>query len=421
MKIHQLLLENNNYPFESFYCYFNGIEYLFSGFKDTNVINETISYSPLGNIIINVLENKDKLFNIINKYIEIISNYDFGNNEIKEQIVVYSKLVQFQEELSTIKYFDIINIPVQYCKKFIQQYSQYTIEKEYLKNIEENIYELKKMAPPSKSFTIDSIFEQMKLNQETKVKNIISFQDLVIRELNIFINSILLFSLNLDILLGKITLEPDNITSLKALHELNNGNNFYKCNCISKFALFYNNNLYIDDTIDKSIKIQKIPISNLKVIELYQFTNIIELLNLSLVRIIDNNITIKKCKNCENYFIPQNRTDEIYCDRISPQNSNKTCKEYGAKKTYRDEIKSTPIKYEHNKTSQFFRMRINRANTNNTKDKEMYQKKFNTYKENYQKKKEQYQSGKLKEKDFVEWIIKQKEGVKNGSTRNHKE
>lgn len=65
-------------------------------------------------------------------------------------------------------------------------------------------------------------------------------------------------------------------------------------------------------------------------------------------------------------------------------------------------------------------MRINRTSTDNTKEKEMYQKKFNTYKENYQKKKEQYQSGKLKEKEFVEWIIKQKEGVRNGSTRNNK-
>ena len=63
-------------------------------------------------------------------------------------------------------------------------------------------------------------------------------------------------------------------------------------------------------------------------------------------------------------------------------------------------------------------MRIKRAN--NQKEKEIYQKIFNIYKENYQKKKEQYQSKKLKETEFVEWIIKQKEGVNNGSTRNNK-
>lgn len=160
--------------------------------------------------------------------------------------------------------------------------------------------------------------------------------------------------------------------------------------------------------------------NDIKYLTSYQIEKASDILEVYRKLIIEKNICVKKCSNCNNFFIAESRTDEKYCNNPSPQNPNKTCKEYGAKKTYRDEIKSTPIKYEHNKTSQFFRMRINRANTNNTKDKEMYQKKFNTYKENYQKKKEQYQSGKLKEKDFVEWIIKQKEGVKNGSTRNSK-
>ncbi len=160
--------------------------------------------------------------------------------------------------------------------------------------------------------------------------------------------------------------------------------------------------------------------NDIKYLISYQIEKASDILEVYRKLIIEKNICVKKCSNCNNFFIAESRTDEKYCNNSSPQNPNKTCKEYGAKKTYRDEIKSTPIKYEHNKTSQFFRMRINRANTNNTKDKEMYQKKFNTYKENYQKKKEQYQSGKLKEKDFVEWIIKQKEGVKNGSTRNNK-
>lgn len=160
--------------------------------------------------------------------------------------------------------------------------------------------------------------------------------------------------------------------------------------------------------------------NEIKYLVSYQIEKVNDIFEVYRKLIIEKNICVKKCSNCNNFFIAESRTDEKYCNNLSPQNPNKTCKEYGAKKTYRDEIKSTPIKHEHNKTSQFFRMRINRINTDNTKEKEMYQKKFNTYKESYQKKKEQYQSGKLKEKDFVEWIIKQKEGVKNGSTRNSK-
>lgn len=160
--------------------------------------------------------------------------------------------------------------------------------------------------------------------------------------------------------------------------------------------------------------------NDIKYLTSYQIEKASDIFEVYRKLIIEKNICIKKCSNCNNFFIAESRTDEKYCNNPSPQNPNKTCKEYGAKKTYRDEIKSTPIKYEHNKTSQFFRMRINRTSTDNTKEKEMYQKKFNTYKDNYQKKKEQYQSGKLKEKDFVEWIIKQKEGVRNGSARNNK-
>ncbi len=159
---------------------------------------------------------------------------------------------------------------------------------------------------------------------------------------------------------------------------------------------------------------------NIKYLSSYQIEKASDILEVYRKLIIEKHICIKKCSNCNNFFITESRTDEKYCNNPSPQNPKKTCKEYGAKKTYRDEIKSIPIKYEHNKTSQFFRMRINRSSINNVKDKEIYQEQFNTYKKNYQERKEQYKSGKLKENDFVEWIIKQKEGVKNGSTRNSK-
>lgn len=138
----------------------------------------------------------------------------------------------------------------------------------------------------------------------------------------------------------------------------------------------------------------------------YHIEKISDLFNIYRKFIVDKRITIKKCKNCGKYFIPESRTDEVYCNRISPQNHNKTCKEYGAKKTYREEIKSTPIKYEHNKISQFYRMRINRAKEQS--EKTLYEKQFNTYKENYQKKKEQYKSGRLNETTFVEWIKTQR-------------
>lgn len=65
------------------------------------------------------------------------------------------------------------------------------------------------------------------------------------------------------------------------------------------------------------------------------------------------------------------------------------------------------MKNEHNKTSQFFRMRINREENKNKK--ELYIKQFDNYKKNYQSKKTLYENKKLKEQDFINWIIAQKE------------
>lgn len=45
---------------------------------------------------------------------------------------------------------------------------------------------------------------------------------------------------------------------------------------------------------------------------------------------MDKNIKFKKCTNCGSYFIPEGRTDTIYCNFPSPQNKNKTCKDIGA-------------------------------------------------------------------------------------------
>ena len=134
-----------------------------------------------------------------------------------------------------------------------------------------------------------------------------------------------------------------------------------------------------------------------------------ELVSLYAKLIIEKKITVKKCKNCNRYFITESRTDEIYCNNISPQNPNKTCKEYGAKKTYRDNIKSRPLKDEHYKTSQFFRMRIQRnKGKNNIQEVEKLEKLFNKYKTNYEKKLKQYNNKKLSEEDFINWIIEQK-------------
>lgn len=132
----------------------------------------------------------------------------------------------------------------------------------------------------------------------------------------------------------------------------------------------------------------------------------------------DNKIYIKKCENCGKYFIPLNRTDEKYCNNASPQNPKKTCKEYGAKKVYRDKLKSDLIKKSHYNTSQYYRMKINRCKK--TSEKEKLIKEFEKYKINYEKNKKKYEKGKITENEFSNWIIEQKNIKKEGENNEHK-
>lgn len=46
---------------------------------------------------------------------------------------------------------------------------------------------------------------------------------------------------------------------------------------------------------------------------------------LGMYLLIDNDIHIRKCKNCGNYFVPLNRSDEQYCCRVQP--NGKMCRD----------------------------------------------------------------------------------------------
>lgn len=92
-------------------------------------------------------------------------------------------------------------------------------------------------------------------------------------------------------------------------------------------------------------------------LELCFFINdIVSLIALDILKSMEKNIVIKKCENCQKYFIPENRSDEIYCNRIFK--NNKTCKQIGYEekaskdvftKAYRKEYKTQHQRIRYNK------------------------------------------------------------------------
>lgn len=69
-------------------------------------------------------------------------------------------------------------------------------------------------------------------------------------------------------------------------------------------------------------------------VQLYNSTSVMSAVAFDIYKLIENNIMIKKCENCNKFFTPKNRSDTIFCNRISPQDSQKTCQEYGRYANY---------------------------------------------------------------------------------------
>lgn len=52
---------------------------------------------------------------------------------------------------------------------------------------------------------------------------------------------------------------------------------------------------------------------------------------------------IKHCRNCGKFFLPENRSDEIYCDAPSPQEPAWTCKQYGSRRLWYERQKQDEL------------------------------------------------------------------------------
>lgn len=82
------------------------------------------------------------------------------------------------------------------------------------------------------------------------------------------------------------------------------------------------NNLFMFQSIQTYFNITDYGFS-----QMYSVSDIVSMLALEIYQINYHKIKITKCRNCGRYFIPQIRSDEIYCDRLFK--NGKTCKDVG--------------------------------------------------------------------------------------------
>lgn len=72
----------------------------------------------------------------------------------------------------------------------------------------------------------------------------------------------------------------------------------------------------------------------------YECEQMGDLIIASMYEIVKGGNIIKKCPNCNRYFVPLTRSDAIYCDRFVDPEKTRTCKDVGADRVYQAKIGS---------------------------------------------------------------------------------
>jgi len=136
------------------------------------------------------------------------------------------------------------------------------------------------------------------------------------------------------------------------------------------------------------------------------------LLDICFYNIVKQKFDIKTCENCGKYFIPFLRSDTLYCDRISPQDENKTCKEYGSQEAWKKSLENN----EALNTCRKLYMQIQMAAKRN-KEISKYVKAFENFKIQSKQWKDDVKRGRKTEQEFITWLneIKRTRGITNGN------
>lgn len=125
-------------------------------------------------------------------------------------------------------------------------------------------------------------------------------------------------------------------------------------------------------------------------------TFVIELLELTTIE----NIEIKKCKNCGKFFVPENRSDELYCSNIFE--NGKTCKEVGPFKVKQKLMEENNDLKVYRNVYQKLLLRTRRNPMNDE-----YEKKFIEFKRKNAELKEKISNGKLTQEEYMKWLNEQ--------------
>lgn len=135
----------------------------------------------------------------------------------------------------------------------------------------------------------------------------------------------------------------------------------------------------------------------------HNIQNLAQIALASLFEIFSEGHIIKKCPNCNSFFVPLTRSDTIYCDEPAPQDLTKSCKEYGKYVAY---LKKTQMDLATKLYKQIYNLKANRVKRcDNSKLKE----ELESFIAEARAWKTDIKAGTREESDFIQWMKDVKE------------
>jgi len=156
--------------------------------------------------------------------------------------------------------------------------------------------------------------------------------------------------------------------------------------------------LLVDDSftkIDEKAVLDYILKNNVEIKQVHEITNIEQLIVFEFLTLLTSGAVIKKCKYCGNYFVPQGRSDTVFCDRVA-KGETKPCSMIGSLKLHKAEKEGNPIHEAH--------MKAYRRMNSKARTKRIPQGEFLAWSDEARAKRNACLGGELGFGEFQEWL-----------------
>lgn len=120
--------------------------------------------------------------------------------------------------------------------------------------------------------------------------------------------------------------------------------------------------------------------------------------------LLKQGLTIRRCKNCGQYFVLKSKHQTYYCDR--KQENGRTCKQIGNKKEYQNRIASDPVLQEYERIYKLHHAQMERDEQKESPTEKISRakKEFLKWSRQAQKMRRQYLDGSISTSEFRLWL-----------------